>query len=79
MYKGNLKIVGMDENVCDREKSTGWVFKIILFIAGIFVAGTAGWIMGSRIDIKNNVLVLSRKSFVSQKQLYGPSPRKQGE
>jgi len=69
----------MDANVCGREKSGRWIFEIILFITGIIVAGTAGWIMGSKIDIKNNVLVLSGKSLVSQKQLYGPSPRKQGD
>jgi hypothetical protein len=36
----------MAANVCGREKTVRWIFGIILFIAGIIVAGTAGWIMG---------------------------------
>ncbi|MCR6639152.1 MAG: DUF2892 domain-containing protein [Sporocytophaga sp.] len=36
----------MAANVCGREKTARWIFGIILFIAGIIVAGTAGWIMG---------------------------------
>ncbi|MBO9703780.1 MAG: hypothetical protein J7604_26475 [Sporocytophaga sp.] len=69
----------MAADVCSREKSARGIVEIILFISGIIVAGTAGWIMGSRIDVKNNVLVLSRKSLISQKQLYSSSPRKQGD
>ncbi|MBO9703778.1 MAG: DUF2892 domain-containing protein [Sporocytophaga sp.] len=36
----------MAANVCGREKSVRWIVGIILFVAGIVVAGTAGWIMG---------------------------------
>ncbi|GAL85285.1 hypothetical protein MYP_2514 [Sporocytophaga myxococcoides] len=36
----------MAANVCGREKTARWIFGIILFVAGIIVAGTAGWIMG---------------------------------
>ncbi|WP_156140528.1 YgaP family membrane protein [Sporocytophaga myxococcoides] len=40
----NFKV--MAANVCGREKTARWIFGIILFVAGIIVAGTAGWIMG---------------------------------
>ncbi len=36
----------MAANVCGKEKTARWIFGIILFVAGIIVAGTAGWIMG---------------------------------
>ncbi|WP_028979216.1 YgaP family membrane protein [Sporocytophaga myxococcoides] len=36
----------MAANVCGREKTARWIVGIILFVAGIVVAGTAGWIMG---------------------------------
>lgn len=36
----------MAANVCGREKTVRWIIGIILFVAGIIVAGTAGWIMG---------------------------------
>lgn len=45
----------MAPNVCGREKSVRWIAGIILFIAGIVIAGTTGWIMG----IAGVVLILT--------------------